>query len=509
MINPMSKIKKFSQFGELILEKGGKAFDNLFKAAVVSKLNKEVKPEKKFTPPPPRPRPNISNEFTPKEPKAKPSTEPQPRADTHRTPPSSVPNKSTKFEFDPDLLSFGSRLGGEASRWSSVLFGKGGTDYELEQALRRASQPWFQAPTLSDLFSFFVDSMSGPSTTEPAVSKSTYDQPISRPKYEDPFLKKLSDEEKERRRREEQEAWEIKVGKRPAPPKTEAEKKAIKDWEKKRGGRSSGFSSAPIRAPKTAQDYKAIEDWKVKMGIKPGSPKTEEERRQSEYWSSKMAEIEQAEAQSKKREEEKTSTDIYREQPQLDYPSRELTVGCGINGVPLPGVAFSEFKSVFPNESFSLMAREISVGPDVSYQWQISINGNEWFNLRGKTNPECSQVQTEDRYYRMMSTCNTSGKSNVTNVVLIKMNSQKLIGMRRDLQVSFDQIDKTLQTKVEEFVIKFMVPIFEKYEIKIKERPESKIQLVSEMDDEIRRILEIQRSVDREVVDTILYLISR
>lgn len=505
----MSKIKKFSQFGELILEKGGKAFDNLFKAAVVSKLNKEVKPEKKFTPPPPRPKSGISNKFTPKEAKIKPPTESNPPRGKEKSSSDFWSSRPTKFEFDPDFLSFGSRVGGEASRVSSALFGKGGTDYETEQALRRASQPWFQTPTFSDLFSFFVDSMSGPSTSKPVVSKSTYDQPISRPKYEDPFLKKLSDEEKERRRREEQEAWEIKVGKRPAPPKTEEEKKKIKEWGKKMSGKSSGVSSAPILPPKTEQDKKAIEDWKVKMGIKPGSPKTEEERRQAEYWSSKMAEIEQAEAQSKKRGEEKTSTDIYRDPPQLDYPSRELTVGCGINGVPLPGFAFSEFKSVFPNESFSLMAREISVGPDVSYQWQISINGNEWFNLRGKTNPECSQVQTEDRYYRMMSTCNTSGKSNVTNVVLIKMNSQKLIGMRRDLQVSFDQIDKTLQTKVEEFVIKFMVPIFEKYEIKIKERPESKIQLVSEMDDEIRRILERQRSVDREVVDTILYLISR
>lgn len=486
-MNPMGKIKKFNQFGELILEKGGQAFDNLFRAAVVKKLNDEVKPQKSFTPPPPRPRPNISNKYTPKETKIKPPTQSDRPRDTPKPSSSSWSGRPTKFEFDPDFLSSGSRLGGELSRVASGLFGKARPDYETEERRRRASQPWFKAPTLSDLFSFFVDSMSGPSGADRPISKPTFAEPMARPKYEepspkpkyeDPLVKKLLDEERERKRREKEEAWEIYIGKRPAPPATEAEKRKMEDWYRKMGV-----------IPETEQDKKAIEEWKNFMDTMTESPKTEQQKK------------------TRVEKELNPPTDLGTE-PVSDYPRLQLTMGCGINGVPLPGIAFGEFKSVFPDETFSMVAEEISVGPDVSYQWQVSLNGNEWFNLRGKREPKCSLTQTEDRYYRMMSTCNSSAKSNVTNVVLVKMNSQKLIGMRRDLQVSFDLIDKTLQKKVEEFVIKFMVPIFEKYEIKIKERPESKIQLVTEMDDEIGRMFDMQRSTNREVVDTILYLIS-
>ena len=90
------------------------------------------------------------------------------------------------------------------------------------------------------------------------------------------------------------------------------------------------------------------------------------------------------------------------------------------SGNPLPGNTQSSVSTVCPLEAFSL-STQIPVGTTgLTYQWQISPDGNSWSNAQGAgTSASYIASQTNATYYRCQVTC--SGNTTASSPLLVPM----------------------------------------------------------------------------------------
>jgi hypothetical protein len=87
-------------------------------------------------------------------------------------------------------------------------------------------------------------------------------------------------------------------------------------------------------------------------------------------------------------------------------------------GTPNAGTASIGSSTGCSGVSTSLNATGVSVGTGLTYQWQSGPSATgPWSNIVGATTASASVTPTANTFYRLVSTCSSSGQTNSTNVV--------------------------------------------------------------------------------------------
>jgi hypothetical protein len=89
------------------------------------------------------------------------------------------------------------------------------------------------------------------------------------------------------------------------------------------------------------------------------------------------------------------------------------------SGAPAPGATYSTLYAVCPNEPFTLSIQNYPVQTGITYQWQYSTDGVNWYS--GGTTFTWVDSQTVAMYYRCRLTCNAGGIG-YSNTIQIAMN---------------------------------------------------------------------------------------
>ena len=97
-----------------------------------------------------------------------------------------------------------------------------------------------------------------------------------------------------------------------------------------------------------------------------------------------------------------------------------------------PGNTISTLSAACPNESFTLSLQNTVVGP--TYQWQKSVDGDNWSNISGETNNTVTTSQISAFYYRCEVECD--GNFGYSNAILISSNGPVYVPL--PIQESFE-----------------------------------------------------------------------
>lgn len=94
----------------------------------------------------------------------------------------------------------------------------------------------------------------------------------------------------------------------------------------------------------------------------------------------------------------------------------EPTTGC--SGEPNAGVATISNASGCDGTSFDLDASDLTIGTDISYQWQFADSpSGPWNDLLGAVSVNFTTATNGTTYYRLQSTCDNDESVNFSNVV--------------------------------------------------------------------------------------------
>lgn len=96
----------------------------------------------------------------------------------------------------------------------------------------------------------------------------------------------------------------------------------------------------------------------------------------------------------------------------------DLAPATPCTGVPVPGT-IADIPAPCPNKPFTLNMAGVGFVANLSYQWQSSPDGNNWFDLPGGTNLNYTTSITAPTYFRVRVTCANSGLSAYTPVKLL------------------------------------------------------------------------------------------
>jgi hypothetical protein len=91
------------------------------------------------------------------------------------------------------------------------------------------------------------------------------------------------------------------------------------------------------------------------------------------------------------------------------------------SGTPTPGTITGS-SEVCSGTSFNLSGTGYSTSMGVTYAWQSSVDGTNFTNVAGQTNPATGTFsETVARYYRLVDTCTVSGLVATSNVLYVKL----------------------------------------------------------------------------------------
>jgi hypothetical protein len=99
-------------------------------------------------------------------------------------------------------------------------------------------------------------------------------------------------------------------------------------------------------------------------------------------------------------------------------------------GTPNAGVASISSSSGCPSTVVNLSSSGLSSGSGISYQWQLSPTGlGSWTNIAGATSATLSQSPSATAFYRLVTTCSSSGTTNNSNTVSYTVNVTACAGV--------------------------------------------------------------------------------
>jgi len=88
-------------------------------------------------------------------------------------------------------------------------------------------------------------------------------------------------------------------------------------------------------------------------------------------------------------------------------------------GLPDGGTTISTNASTCPSVNFVVQLSNASQGDGITYQWQSSIDGTNFTNIVGSTNPSLTSTQNSNTYYQCIVTCGPSGQSGTSTPLQI------------------------------------------------------------------------------------------
>jgi hypothetical protein len=88
-------------------------------------------------------------------------------------------------------------------------------------------------------------------------------------------------------------------------------------------------------------------------------------------------------------------------------------------GLPDGGTTISTNASTCPSVNFVVQLSNASQGDGITYQWQSSIDGTNFTNIVGSTNPSLTTTQNSNTYYQCIVTCGPSGQSGTSTPLQI------------------------------------------------------------------------------------------
>lgn len=97
--------------------------------------------------------------------------------------------------------------------------------------------------------------------------------------------------------------------------------------------------------------------------------------------------------------------------------------GTNCSGTPVAGMTTVSTNATCPSADFTLGLSGNTVASGLTYQWQYSINGIDYFDIPGATNATATVNQTVDTYYQCVITCTGSGLSDISTPEFVSTNS--------------------------------------------------------------------------------------
>ena len=88
-------------------------------------------------------------------------------------------------------------------------------------------------------------------------------------------------------------------------------------------------------------------------------------------------------------------------------------------GLPDGGTTISTNASTCPSVNFVVQLSNASQGDGITYQWQSSIDGTNFTNIVGSTNPSLTTTQNSNTYYQCVVTCGPSGQAGTSTPLQI------------------------------------------------------------------------------------------
>jgi hypothetical protein len=88
-------------------------------------------------------------------------------------------------------------------------------------------------------------------------------------------------------------------------------------------------------------------------------------------------------------------------------------------GTPEAGATETDQSEVCSGVPLVLQLSGQSIASGLDYQWQRSVDGNNWNDIAGATSETSTVSQTEDTYYRCKVTCSLSGQSDFSSMILV------------------------------------------------------------------------------------------
>ena len=93
------------------------------------------------------------------------------------------------------------------------------------------------------------------------------------------------------------------------------------------------------------------------------------------------------------------------------------------SGAPAPGDTISSASSICVGVAFDLSLQNSTTGSGVTYQWQVSTDGNTFADATGSSTSETySATQSLVSYYKCIVTCLNSGVSTESNSIMVDLN---------------------------------------------------------------------------------------
>ncbi|MFN0202315.1 MAG: fibronectin type III domain-containing protein [Bacteroidia bacterium] len=114
---------------------------------------------------------------------------------------------------------------------------------------------------------------------------------------------------------------------------------------------------------------------------------------------------------------------LFGTQPPAAVDNISVAVSAPCTGTPAGGTAAASPSATCSGASFTVTNTGQTTGPGISYQWQSSPNNSTWTNVgaASATYAPLTATQTAATYYRLLTTCTTSGISTGSASTLVSM----------------------------------------------------------------------------------------